>query len=31
MRRSRMHQHSPNVEHPDTFNRIMMEWLSTQR
>jgi 3-oxoadipate enol-lactonase len=24
-------RHFPNVEHPDTFNRIMMEWLSAQR
>jgi 3-oxoadipate enol-lactonase len=24
-------RHFPNVEHPDRFNRIMMEWLSTQR
>lgn len=24
-------RHFPNVEHPDTFNRIMMSWLNTQR
>lgn len=24
-------RHFPNVEHPDTFNRIMMSWLSAQR
>jgi 3-oxoadipate enol-lactonase len=23
--------HFPNVEHPDTFNRIMLGWLSAQR
>ena len=24
-------RHFPNVEHPDTFNRIMLEWLNAQR
>ena len=24
-------RHFPNVEHPDTFNRIMMGWLNAQR
>jgi 3-oxoadipate enol-lactonase len=24
-------RHFPNVEHPDTFNRIMLGWLSAQR
>lgn len=24
-------RHFPNVEHPETFNRIMMSWLSAQR
>lgn len=24
-------RHFPNVEHPDTFNRIMMGWLGAQR
>lgn len=24
-------RHFPNVEHPDTFNRIMMSWLTAQR
>ena len=24
-------KHFPNVEHPDTFNRIMMSWLESQR
>ena len=24
-------RHFPNVEHPDTFNRIMLEWLRGQR
>ena len=24
-------RHFPNVEHPDTFNRIMLEWLKAQR
>lgn len=24
-------RHFPNVEHPDVFNRIMMEWLWSQR
>jgi len=23
-------RHFPNVEHPDTFNHIMLEWLSAQ-
>jgi 3-oxoadipate enol-lactonase len=23
--------HFPNVEHPETFNRIMMGWLNAQR
>ena len=23
--------HFPNVEHPDTFNRIMLGWLNAQR
>jgi 3-oxoadipate enol-lactonase len=24
-------RHFPNVEHPDVFNRIMMEWLASKR
>jgi pimeloyl-ACP methyl ester carboxylesterase len=24
-------RHFPNVEHPNTFNRIMMGWLEAQR
>ena len=24
-------RHFPNVEHPETFNRIMMDWLNAQR
>jgi 3-oxoadipate enol-lactonase len=24
-------RHFPNVEHPDTFNRIMLGWLNAQR
>jgi 3-oxoadipate enol-lactonase len=24
-------RHLPNVEHPDTFNRIMLRWLEAQR
>jgi 3-oxoadipate enol-lactonase len=24
-------RHVPNVEHPDTFNRIMVDWLSSRR
>jgi len=24
-------RHFPNVEHPEAFNRIMMDWLETQR
>jgi 3-oxoadipate enol-lactonase len=24
-------RHFPNVEHPDTFNQIMMDWLNAQR
>jgi 3-oxoadipate enol-lactonase len=24
-------KHFPNVEHPDAFNRIMLEWLATHR
>jgi 3-oxoadipate enol-lactonase len=24
-------RHFPNVEHPDTFNRIMMDWLGSRR
>lgn len=24
-------RHFPNVEHPDTFNRIMLEWLKARR
>jgi 3-oxoadipate enol-lactonase len=24
-------RHFPNVEHPDVFNRIMMEWLASRR
>ena len=24
-------RHFPNVEHPETFNRIMLGWLQSQR
>ena len=24
-------RHFPNVEHPETFNRIMLGWLNAQR
>ena len=24
-------RHFPNVEHPETFNRIMLDWLQSQR
>jgi pimeloyl-ACP methyl ester carboxylesterase len=24
-------RHMPNIEHPDTFNRIMLDWLQAQR
>ncbi|HEY1932221.1 MAG TPA: alpha/beta hydrolase [Acetobacteraceae bacterium] len=24
-------RHFPNVEHPETFNRIMLSWLAAQR